>query len=156
MTSQSITRPPRPTGRPSAYRADVADKILRRMAAGETLTAICRDRGMPAHSTVRLWAVEDREGFSARYARAREAQAHALAEAALDEALTATGDAQLARLRFDAARWFAAKMLPRVYGERAEPQAPTSENPMVVLLREIQASTLRPVPLIEGEAVPPP
>ena len=29
---------------------------------------------MPALSTVLLWAVDDREGFSAHYSRAREAQ----------------------------------------------------------------------------------
>lgn len=152
MTVKAISRPSRPTGRPSAYCTEVVDKILQRMAAGETLTSICRDRGMPAHSTVRLWAAEDRNGFSARYARAREAQAHALAEAALDEAMAATGDAQLARLRFDAARWFASKMLPRVYGQKVEPEAGVPENPLVALLRSLKGSTIQPVHLIDGEA----
>ncbi|WP_368667224.1 hypothetical protein [Roseomonas sp. 18066] len=152
MTGKAILRPSRPTGRPSAYRTEVVERILQRMAAGETLTSICRDRGMPAHSTVRLWAAEDRNGFSAQYARAREAQAHALAEAALDEAMTATGDAQLARLRFDAARWFVSKMLPKVYGPKAEAEAVTLDNPLVALLQNLKGSALKPVHLIDGEA----
>ncbi len=43
-----------------------------RLAAGETLRAICRRAGFPAESTVRQWAVDDVEGFYAQYARARD------------------------------------------------------------------------------------
>ncbi|NKC33383.1 terminase small subunit-like protein [Falsiroseomonas selenitidurans] len=138
------------TGRPSAYSRELVAMICRRMAEGETLTAICRAPGMPAHSTVRLWAIEDRDGFSALYARAREAQAHAIAEGALDGAQRAT-DAALGRLEFDARRWFAAKMLPRSYGEKAEPQGEAVVNPIVVLIQQMQARALPvvPCPLIE-------
>lgn len=41
------------------------------MSEGETLIEICRDEHIPRESTVRGWAMDDREGFSARYARAR-------------------------------------------------------------------------------------
>ena len=109
---------PRPRGRPSVYNQAVADEICRRMALGESLHSICRDDGFPPHSTVREWAVDDREGFSAQYARARELQAHAIAEAAMDEALSAT-DPMLARLAFDARKWFAGKVLPKHYGDKA-------------------------------------
>ena len=137
-----MAKPPaRRNGRPSRYSPDLATEILHRMAGGETLTSICAAPGMPCHSTVRLWAVEDREGFSARYARAREAQAHAIAEAALDGALAAS-DAAAGRLHFDARRWFAGKMMPRLYGERAEPQATSPENPLVVLIRDMKARAL--------------
>ncbi len=139
--------PARSTGRPSRYQPDIATRILQRMAGGETLTAICRTAGMPCHSTVRLWAIEDRDGFSARYARAREAQAHAIAEGALDGAQRAT-DAALGRLEFDAKRWFAGKMLPRVYGEKPEPQVGTVVNPIVVLLQQMQA---RALPVVQHE-----
>jgi hypothetical protein len=39
---------------------------------------------MPAEATVRLWAAEDREGFSAQYARARDIGLDALAEEVLE------------------------------------------------------------------------
>jgi len=148
-----MAKPPvRHTGRPSSYTPELAAAICARMAGGETLTAICREPGMPCHSTVRLWAVEDRDGFSARYARAREAQAHAIAEGALDGARCAT-DAALGRLEFDARRWFAAKMLPRTYGEKAEPPMANVVNPIVVLLQQMQARALPVVQhgVIEGD-----
>jgi hypothetical protein len=87
------------------------------MADGETLAAICEAPGMPHANTVRGWAVHDVDGFSVVFARAREAQAHAIAEKALIGAQT-DEDAQLGRLRFDARRWFASKMLPKTYGEK--------------------------------------
>ena len=147
-----MAKPPaRRTGRPSRYQPEIASEILHRMAGGETLTAICSDPGMPCHSTVRLWAIEDREGFSALYVRAREAQAHAIAEAALDGALAAT-DAAAGRLHFDARRWYAGKMLPRTYGERAEPIDAAAANPIVVLLRELKTRALPVVPCIDLQA----
>lgn len=138
-------------GRPSSYKPEVALEILRRMAGGETLTSICEAKGMPSHSTVRLWAVEDREGFSALYARAREAQAHAIAEAALDGALAAK-DPALGRLQFDARRWYAGKMMPRLYGDKADPTPGTAADPMVLLIQEVQGRALMPVQIIPGEA----
>jgi hypothetical protein len=151
-TTTKAKPPAKLTGRPSVYSRELVAIICGRMAGGETLTSICRAPGMPAHSTVRLWAIEDRDGFSARYARAREAQAHAIAEGALDGAQRAT-DAALGRLEFDAKRWFAGKMLPRVYGERPEPAKGTLENPIVLLLQQVQARALPVVPcqVIEAE-----
>ncbi len=62
------------TGRPSTYSQEIADEVCRRLAGGESLRAICRDEGIPDESTVRLWALDDRDGFAAQYARAREVQ----------------------------------------------------------------------------------
>lgn len=104
-----------------------------------------------------------REGYSpreigilvrsaAQVARAREAQAHAIAEMALEEAVNAK-DAGLARLAFDARRWFAGKMMPRTYGDRPEPQAEPTDNSMVLLLRQMRASsTIMPVQIVDGTA----
>lgn len=49
----------------------IRDEILRRLAAGESLRAICRDDGFPNESTVREWARLEVEGFGAQYSRAR-------------------------------------------------------------------------------------
>ena len=109
----------RPRGRPSVYDQATADEICRRMAHGESLRAICRTEGMPSEGTVRSWAMDDREGFFSQYTRARELQAHAIAEAAYQEGITAT-DPQLGRLAFDARRWFAGKVLPKVYSDKVQ------------------------------------
>ena len=61
----------RSRGRPSAYSEKNAAEVCERLAAGESLRAICRDGHMPPESTIRGWAIEDYSGFSARYARAR-------------------------------------------------------------------------------------
>ncbi|WP_433995712.1 hypothetical protein [Bradyrhizobium tropiciagri] len=55
---------PKP-GRPTLYTAEIAATILGRLSEGQTLRAVCRDEALPAESTVRLWALEDREGFAA-------------------------------------------------------------------------------------------
>jgi hypothetical protein len=91
---------------------------------------------MPKFSTILTWAAEGRGGFHAMYTRARMIQAQNLAERALAEAMSARGneDAAAARLRFDALRWYAGKLLPKAYGDRIEVeqavQAVVSDQPM--------------------------
>jgi hypothetical protein len=105
----------------SKWDADVAAIIARRVSLGETLRQVCRTKGMPDESTVRLWAINDVCGFGRVFAQARELQAHSMAEDAIDEAVSAVDnqDAPAARLRFDAKKWFAGKMLPKTYGDSA-------------------------------------
>lgn len=106
-------------GRPSVYTPEIADEICRRLADGEGLVAICRDKHMPAEAAVRKWALDDREGFYARYARAREIQAERWADEIIDIA-DGDGDWQRARLRVDTRKWLVAKVLPKKYGERVD------------------------------------
>jgi hypothetical protein len=131
-------------GRPTAYTPEIAAAICERMANGESLRSICREEGMPAESTVRLWHVEDREGFSAQYTKAREAQMDALAEDILDIAddvsldwkKTANGaevvDSEVvarSRLRVDTRKWLMSKIAPKRFGDRVV-HAGDPENPI--------------------------
>ena len=68
-------------GTPSVYTAELAEEICARLAAGESLKAICRDPDMPPFSTVQGWARDNHHGFAAMYDRARELL-HALIERA--------------------------------------------------------------------------
>jgi hypothetical protein len=61
------------SGRPTLYTAEIAARILDALVNGRSLSALCRDEGMPPPSTVLDWVREDREGFAARYQLAREA-----------------------------------------------------------------------------------
>jgi len=54
-----------------AYSAALADRIIEQVMKGRSVVDICREPNMPNHTTVWRWAVEDREGFAARYRRAR-------------------------------------------------------------------------------------
>lgn len=110
-------KPPHKGGWPDPYSREIAGEILARMGDGETVTAICRDPRMPNRRLVMEWARDDRDGFAPRYRAARELQGHAVAEEVLQGARDAT-DANLGRLRMDAGKWFAAKLLPRIYSDR--------------------------------------
>ena len=105
-------------GRPTEFEQAIADAICQRMALGESLRSICRDEEMPAESTVRLWAVSDRAGFYAQYARARASQMEAMAEDIIDIADDKEEDPQRARLRVDTRKWLMSKIAPKVYGDR--------------------------------------
>jgi hypothetical protein len=59
--------------------AELAETVLERLMDGRTLPDVCRDDGMPAAETIRRWVLDDREGFAARYLRARQIGAVAMA-----------------------------------------------------------------------------
>lgn len=105
-------------GRPSVYDPEIAQTILERLSDGETLRAICRTDGMPPESTVRKWALQDREGFGAQYTHAREIGFASMAEQVVEIADSSGLDPADKRIRFDARRWLLSKALPKVYGDK--------------------------------------
>ncbi len=123
-------------GRPSLYTEALAAKICRRLAEGETLRAICRDTAMPDKATVLRWlADEAKADFRDQYAHARDMQADALFDEALEIADDASGDwstdkdgkktldhehVQRSRLRVDTRKWAAGKLAPKRYGDKLQ------------------------------------
>lgn len=124
-------------GRPSTYTRELADTILERMSEGTPLRHVCANNpDLPGESTVRGWAVQDVDGFAARYARAREAQVEAMAEDIIeiadDSGLDVTLDAesgaprvdgeaiQRAKLRVDTRKWLMSKVAPHRYGDKVD------------------------------------
>ena len=113
-----MAKPAKTRGRPTLYTEALATEICDRLAAGESLRSICAgDDRFPAESTVRRWDVDDVDGFSARYARARVFQADHYADKIVDTAFKAT-DAGLGRLQMDALKWAASKLAPNRYGDK--------------------------------------
>lgn len=131
-----------------AYSREVADYVLAEMAAGRTLREICRTRRaddptFPAESTVRLWSVEDVDGFAARYVHAREALAWHWADEILEAADDGSNDwierenqrtgrkevaldrehVQRSQLRVDSRKWLLSKLVPKQFGDRIATQA---------------------------------
>lgn len=143
-------------GRPSAYDADVAERILAQLMDGVTLREICRADDMPARSTVQLWAANDIEGFSGRYARAREIQLDEMAEELLEISDDGSNDWMLrkrddgstdevvnhehisrSKLRVDTRKWLLSKLMAAKYGDRTvlagDKDAPIqSENKLII------------------------
>ena len=111
-------------GRPkgsNTYTPEIGEAICERMVDGESLRSICKDTKMPHKATVLRWLKDGTgaEDFCAQYARARELQADTLAADIIDiadNAIQATVNQD--RLRIDARKWYAAKMRPRVYGDK--------------------------------------
>ena len=110
------------TGRPSTYTDEIADEICEHIASGGLLVHWVNGAdGRPGMSTIYRW-LEAHERFREAYARAREVQAHGMAEQAVSEGFRAGRDMDpaAARVRFDAARWLAGKLAPRNYGEKVQ------------------------------------
>lgn len=137
------------TGRPSDYSDAIADKICDRLADGESLRKICLDEDMPSKSAVFRWLASN-ETFRDQYARARDAQADTLADEILDIADDGSNDfmgddekyngdaVQRSKLRVDARKWIAAKLKPKVYGEKqligSDPENPLPDGFKVTLV----------------------
>jgi hypothetical protein len=118
--------------RPSEYSQEVADLVCERIADGESLRSICQADEMPNKATIFRWLAAH-AAFSDQYARARDAQADALADEIIDIADDGRRDygkaldgrdivdhdhIARARLRVDARKWIAAKLKPKKYGDQ--------------------------------------
>jgi hypothetical protein len=129
------------SGRPSVYTEQAAAIILERLAGGKGLKTICdADDALPLDQTVRGWVIDDREGFAARYARARDLGLDRMAEETLEIADTCQPGEKIEetegkdgetttkrltadmiehrRLRVDVRKWYLSKIAPKRYGDR--------------------------------------
>lgn len=68
---------------PLTYTDEHKDRVLTGIASGKTLSALCRERGMPSRLVVVRWRKEDPE-FAAAYEEARKIGAEALADEIID------------------------------------------------------------------------
>lgn len=128
---------PRKHDRPKIVKA-----VCLAISGGKLVKAACREEGITADQ-IRDWCHAD-DTLSALYARAREAQAHAIAEDAIDiadsEALTPEA-VQRNKLRVDARKWMASKIAPRLYGEKLEVSG-DPERPLAVQVWQFGGKTV--------------
>jgi hypothetical protein len=115
---QDEKKPKGPGGRPSTYSLELAEAICEAVAVSDIgLEHVLRQRPeWPAEYTVYQW-LKRHEEFAQMYAQARERQGLRQGDKAVEEAILAT-DPALGRLRYDARRWHAGRLAPRVYGDR--------------------------------------
>lgn len=148
-------------GRPSSFSEEIAERICSQLADGKSLRKICLADDMPHSVTVFRWLAE-RDEFRSQYARAREAQADALFDEALDiaddgindwvadreeeDGFRYNGDAvQRSKLRIDTRKWMAGKLRPKVYGDKVALEHDVSNN-LAELLQRIDGRTRAVVP----------
>lgn len=117
--------------------ARLVNAIIARVSAGETLTAICRDAGMPSYARV-IGRINQSSDCRAAYAHAREVRNERMADELLDIAEDGTNDyvekqgrngtvvalneehVRRSQLRIDTRKWLLSKLLPARFGERVE------------------------------------
>ena len=101
---------------------EVLDKFLERVASGEPVTKVCKDPAMPAWVTISTRIAADPD-FEQQYRLALEFRGMVLADELDDikrEAKTGLIDPASARVVADILKWQAARMTPKMYGDRQQ------------------------------------
>jgi hypothetical protein len=115
ITSAKKPKTPR---RRIMYSAALGATICEHIASGRCLKEVCELNGMPGRTTAYKW-LEQHGDFADMYARAREKRAEMIADEVITIADT-DPDPVRARVRIDARKWWAAKVNPKAYGDKAE------------------------------------
>lgn len=109
------------------YSPELALGICERIMNGETLTEICKERGLPSRETFRRWCMLY-DSLKRAYDAARELSAQSLEEEALDMARTLKGPNTFTSQRIRAyqvameqLRWSASRRDPARYGNQNTP-----------------------------------
>ena len=143
---------PSKMGRPSIYSEALADTICERIASGESMRKICLAPDMPERMTVLRWLAKN-ETFAAKYARAREIQAHVWVdeiydvasmqpERAINGSLDSASVTHI-RNRVATMQWLAMKLNPKKYGDKVDVNhGGQAENPFSVLLQQVDGTSL--------------
>lgn len=132
MTKNIVDK--RPVGRPSTYNIKITEEICVRIANGESLKTICRDKHIPTIATFYNWLRANPELLN-QYQQAKEDQIDSYAEEICEIADDATNDfvekklksgemvIQLdnehvlrSRLRIDTRKWICERLRPKKYG----------------------------------------
>lgn len=101
---------------------DLNETICQRIAGGESLVDILKEKGMPHYSTFMRWVADD-EQLRENYARAREAQADSDADKInhiANAVLSGEYEPAAATVAINALKWTAAKRQPKKYGDKID------------------------------------
>lgn len=104
------------------YPPETRDAILERISEDVSIRQICEMDGMPDKATVMRWLDSEPE-FATKYAKAKAKQAHAIIESFSDlEDRVLAGELKpdAAKVVLWSRQWRAAKLNPKVYGEKVE------------------------------------
>lgn len=136
-----MTPEPEREGR-QVHSEETRQEVLRRLAEGESLRAICASEGMPSKSTVLLWADEDAE-FRTKYAQARARQIEGLIDGFADleeQVLSGEVKPDAAKVVLWSRQWRAEKLKPKVYGQKVETTHELGESVSKVVREIIRAA----------------
>ena len=121
----------------TVYDPEKVAVILKRMSAGESQDPVCKSVGI-GPTTFREWVLDDVDGLSVKYARAKELQLQVWADEIKDlsdacrlgvKTVTSAKDGttvteadmvERAKLQIDSRKWLLSKLVPKKYGDRQE------------------------------------
>lgn len=122
MSHYALGMAGKPIYDPEEYMPRIFDAVSR----GELLLEVAKKPDLPSRSEIYRELLNER--WRDAYARARELQAHAIAEKAVSDVENTRDDANMARLKFDARRWLVGKIAPRIYGDKIEHKVEVGES----------------------------
>ena len=119
-----------------AYSKACKERLLERIAEGELLTEICKEKGMPQRKTIWKWRADDPE-FEKMYQMAREMCVEKRVEEIFsigdDSTYDVMGQNPLtgepiydhehinrSKLKCENRKWYASKVVPKLYGEKVQ------------------------------------
>lgn len=125
-----------PAGRPTDYTPELAATICAELASGRSMVELTMRPDMPGQTAVYEW-LERYPEFAKMYSRAREWQAHTIADRATHMALHGAADPQSAAVQLNAIKWMAARLAPKVYGDKMtnEHTGPDGKELTIVIQR---------------------
>lgn len=145
-------------GRPTIKTPELLQEFCRRIAAGRSVTNVCKDADMPSDFSVWRWLSEDEE-FSRDYARAIQARAMHHADE-ISETIQQVRRGEIppdvARVALDGMKWVASRLLPKVYGDKQIVEANVTHTHQLHLdaLRALSARRSgTDLGYIEGQAI---
>lgn len=116
------------------YSPELAARICAEMIGGKSLNEVLRLDGMPSKRAVMYWREKNTE-FAAMYREAQIQRAEGYIEEIIDIADDSSSDytedkegnrrvdtehINRSRLKVDTRKWIAAKMMPRMYGDKVD------------------------------------
>ncbi|MBN2569994.1 MAG: DNA packaging protein [Deltaproteobacteria bacterium] len=156
----------RKKGDGSKFNQETADRILELMRSPMSLRRACLEVGVPP-STVIHWK-NDNPDFGAQYAIARMDQAEAYIDEIMDIADDNSLDKEViedkdgniktiinhdhinrSRLRVDTRKWYASKVLPKLYGDKLQVDQ-TVQGSLEMFIDSLAGSSLGP-PAVRGK-----
>lgn len=121
----------------------IADEICEKVAtSSKSLKALCKENPhWPNRPSIYRW-MRDYKGFSEKFYEAKVFQINSLVDDILDIADDATNDdidsnVFRARVRIDTRKWIAAKLAPRLYGNKVQIESNNlKEDPEIIRAQE--------------------
>jgi hypothetical protein len=143
--------------RPTRYRPDIAERILRLVREGSSLNDACRAVGIP-RTTVNEWAFDDRDRFGGRLRQAEVERYRAWEDELIEHAKAELGSTNMAavqarRTLLDQMRWIMARRVPEIWGEHVAHQHVLSGNASICIYLPSKGTESERGRVLEGAAV---